>query len=82
VTVVGTKQAAGRRLSRQRARGEAGGGVGQWEWEAGGGEREAVGSGREIAQRNLIINSGPSRVGARQAEQPPNAESARNRFRF
>jgi hypothetical protein len=45
-------------------------------------EREAVGGGPEIAKRNLIINSSPPRVGARQAEQPPNAESARNRFRF
>jgi hypothetical protein len=47
-----------------------------------GREREAVGSGPEIAQRNLTINSGPPRLGARQTEQPSNAESARNRFRF
>jgi hypothetical protein len=51
------------------------------------GEREAGGSGPEIAQRDLIINSGPSRdihaytvvalslpgVSARQAERAPNA---------
>jgi hypothetical protein len=61
-----------------------------------GREREARGSGPEIAQRDLIINSGSSRdihayivvalslpdVSARQVERAPNAESAPKRFRF
>jgi hypothetical protein len=56
-----------------------------------GREREAGGSGREIAQPDLMINLGPSRdiqayivvvlslprVSVRQAERPLNAESGR-----
>jgi hypothetical protein len=83
-TVTCTKQAADRRLSRQRARGGSGRrrgtvGVGSRQER----EREAGGSGPEIAQHNLIINSGPShdiqlpRVGARQAEQLPNVGALR-----